>query len=63
MTVLKPTRIESAEAIGPTRLRIAWTTRGQLEVDLADPMAHRQPIQNKQPGNMPGCLVSRPVRA
>jgi hypothetical protein len=34
-----------------------------LEVDLAEPIAHFQPIQNKQPGNVPGCLVSRHVRA
>jgi hypothetical protein len=38
MTMLKPPRIESAEAIGPTRLRIDWTTGKRLEVDLAEPI-------------------------
>ena len=36
--MLKLPRIESAEAIGPTRLRIAWTTGERLEVDLVEPI-------------------------
>jgi hypothetical protein len=30
--------IEAVEVIGPTRLRIAWTTGERLEVDLAEPI-------------------------
>lgn len=37
-TIKKPPRIEIVEAIGPTRLRIAWTTGERLEVDLAEPV-------------------------
>lgn len=38
--MMKPPRINAVKAIGPTRLRIAWTTGERLEVDLAEPI-HR----------------------
>lgn len=36
---MKPPRIEAVEVIGPTRLRISWTTGERLEVDLAEPIS------------------------
>jgi hypothetical protein len=44
VTMLKPLRIQRAEAIGPTRLRIAWTTGERLEVDLAEPINRLQAL-------------------
>lgn len=38
--MMKPPRIEAVEVVGPTQLRIAWTTGERLEVDLAEPI-HR----------------------
>jgi hypothetical protein len=35
---MKPPRFEAVNTIGPTRLRIAWTTGERLEVDLAEPI-------------------------
>ncbi|MFZ2360147.1 MAG: DUF2442 domain-containing protein [Anaerolineae bacterium] len=36
--MIKPPRIEAVEVVGPTQLRIAWTTGERLEVDLAEPI-------------------------
>lgn len=36
--MMKPPRINAVEVIGPTRLRIDWTTGEQMEVDLAEPI-------------------------
>jgi len=36
--MMKPPRIEAVEVVGPTQLRIAWTTGERLEVDLAEPI-------------------------
>jgi hypothetical protein len=36
--MLKPPRIKAVEVVGPTQLRIAWTTGERLEVDLAEPI-------------------------
>jgi hypothetical protein len=36
--MMKPPRIEAVEVVGPTQLRIAWTTGEQMEVDLAEPI-------------------------
>lgn len=36
--MMKPPRINAVEVLGPTRLRIAWTTEERLEVDLAEPI-------------------------
>ncbi len=42
--MMKPPRIDAVEAIGPTRLRIAWTTDERLEVDLAEPIQRLQAL-------------------
>jgi hypothetical protein len=36
---MKPPRIEAVEVVGPTQLRLAWTSGERLEVDLAEPIS------------------------
>jgi hypothetical protein len=36
--MMKPPRIEAVEVVGPTQLRMAWSTGERLEVDLAEPI-------------------------
>ncbi len=36
--------LDAVEAIGPTRLRIAWATGERLEVDLAEPINRLQAL-------------------
>jgi hypothetical protein len=42
--MIKPPRIDAVEVIGPTRLRIAWTTGERVEVDLAEPIHRLQAL-------------------
>jgi DNA-binding CsgD family transcriptional regulator len=40
----KPPRIEAVEVLGPTQLRVQWTTGECLEVDLAEPISRLQAL-------------------
>ncbi len=54
--MMKPPRIEAAEVIGPTRLRIAWTTGERPEVDLAEPIGRLKALAPLRDPAFFGCV-------